>query len=149
MGKYNELSLEFKDIEKLEEKLKALSQTAEYEVNNYLWNGGGNILKKQVYANMPRSNKDKSNYKNAPKVHAKDVESLDKVTFNLGIKVQTHLKPRSKDFGYLIFPDEGRGKHQKRKGAQEFFGKALESKTDEVAEGLLEHLNKKIEEELK
>lgn len=148
MGKYNELTLDFKDIQKLEEKIKALPQKAEYEINYYLWNDAGNILKKQVYANMPRSGKDKSRVKKAPITHAKDVESLDKVTFNLGIKVQTHLKPRSKDFGYLIFPDEGRGKHQKRKGAQEFFGKALESKTNEVADGLLEHLCKKIEEDL-
>lgn len=148
MSKYNELTLEYKDIQKLEEKWKDLPKTAEYETNNYLWNQGGDILKKQVYANMPRSSKDKSKVKNAPKTHAKDVESLDKVTFNLGIKVQTHLKPKSKDFGYLIFPDEGRGKHQKRKGAQEFFGKALENKTNEVADGLLEHLNKKIEEDL-
>ncbi len=148
MSKYNELSLEFKDIKKLEEKMKALPQKAEYEVNSYLWNSGGDILRKQVYANMPRSNKNKSKVKNGPKAHAKDVESLDKVTFNLGVKVQTHLKPKSKDFGYLIFPDEGRGIYQKKKGAQEFFGKALESKTNEVADGLLNHLNKKIEEEL-
>lgn len=148
MSKYNELTLEFKDIQKLEEKIKALPQKAEREINYYLWNDAGNILKKQVYANMPRSSKNKSKVKNAPKTHAKDVESLDKVTFNLGIKVQTHLKPKSKDFGYLIFPDEGRGKNQKRKGAQEFFGKALDSKTNEVADGLLEHLNKKIEEDL-
>ena len=97
---------------------------------------------------MPRSNKNKSKVKDAPKVHAKDSDSLDKVTYNLGIKVQTHLKPKSKDFGYLIFPDEGRGIYQKKKGAQEFFGKALESKTNEVADGLLNHLNKKIEEDL-
>lgn len=148
MSKYNELTLDFKDIQNLEKKIKVLPNKAEYEINNYLWNEAGNILKKQVYANMPKSSKNKSRVKKAPKVHAKDAESLDKITFNLGIKVQTHLKPKSKDFGYLIFPDEGRGKRQKRKGAQEFFGKALKSKTNEVAEGLLKHLNKKIEEDL-
>lgn len=148
MSKYNELTLDFNELIKFEEKIKALPKKAEYEINNYLWNNAGNILKKQVYANMPRSNKNKSKVKDAPKVHAKDVESLDKATFNLGIRVLTHLKPKSKDFGYLIFPDEGRGLRQKRKGAQEFFSRALENKTDEIAEGLLNHLDKKIEEEL-
>lgn len=146
MSKYNELTLEFSDFLKLEEKIKALPQKAEYEINSYLWNQGGDIFKKQVYQNMPKSNKNKSGYTKGPKIHAKDTESLDKVTFNLGIKVQTHLKPKSKDFGYLIFPDEGRGKHQRR--AQEFFGRALESKEKQIANGIEEHLNKKIEEEL-
>ena len=148
MSKYNQVSLDYTEIAKLEERIKALPKKAEYEINNYLWNNAGNILQKQVYANMPRSNKDKSKVKKAPKVHAKDVDSLDKETFNLGVRIQTHLKPKSKDFGYLIFPDEGRGKHQRKKGAQEFFGRALDKKTDEIAEGLLNHLDKKIEEEL-
>lgn len=148
MSKYNQLTLNYSEIVKLEEKIKALPKKAEYEINNYLWNNAGNILQKQVYVNMPRSNKDKSKVKKAPKVHAKDVDSLDKETFNLGVRIQTHLKPSSKDFGYLIFPDEGRGKHQKRKGAQEFFGRALDKRTNEIAEGLLNHLDKKIEEEL-
>ncbi|HJJ05802.1 MAG TPA: hypothetical protein OIM45_08230 [Clostridiaceae bacterium] len=148
MSKYNQISLDFTEIAKLEERIKALPKKAEYEINNYLWNDAGNILRKQVYANMPRSQKDKSKVKKAPKVHAKDTNSLDKETFNLGVRIQTHLKPKSKDFGYLIFPDEGRGKHQKRKGAQNFFGRALDKRTNEIAEGLLNHLDKKIEEEL-
>ena len=148
MSKYNQVTLDYSEIAKLEEKIKALPKKAEYEINNYLWNNAGNILQKQVYANMPRSNKNKSKVKKAPKVHAKDVDSLDKETFNLGVRIQTHLKPSSKDFGYLIFPDEGRGKHQKRKGAQEFFGRALDKRTNEIAKGLLSHLDKKIEEEI-
>lgn len=148
MSKYNQVTLDYSEIAKLEERIKALPKKAEYEINYYLWNNAGNILQKQVYANMPRSNKDKSKVKKAPKVHAKDSDSLDKETFNLGVRIQTHLKPSSKDFGYLIFPDEGRGKHQKRKGAQEFFGRALDKRTNEIADGLLNHLDKKIEEEL-
>nr|DAV74621.1 MAG TPA: type I neck protein [Caudoviricetes sp.] len=148
MSKYNELVIEFKNIKELEKKWKVLPQKAEYETNNYIWNKASDIYKKQIFKNMPRSNKNKTNVKNAPKMHAKDTESLDKIFFNLGIKIQTHVKPRSRDFGYLIFPDEGRGKHQKRKGAQEFFNKALESKSNEVIDGLVEHLNKKIEEEI-
>ncbi len=145
---YNELTIDFSQIKKFQERWNALPKKSEYEANNYLWNEGGNIFEKQIYKFMPRSNKDKSKVEKAPKVHAKDVESLNKIPYNLGIKVQTNLKPSSKDFGYLIFPDEGRGKHQKRKGEQAFFGRALETKTDEVADGLLNHLSNKIEEEL-
>lgn len=144
---YNELTLEYKDILKLEEKLKLLPNTAEYEVNNYLWGEAGGILEKEVYNRMPLS-KYVHYSKGAPKTHAKDSESLEIIRYNLGVKIQTKIKPRSKDFGYLIFPDEGRGIRQKKKGSQEFFGKSLESKEDKIADGLVDHLNKKIEEEL-
>lgn len=145
---YNEaiFTLDTKELEKLQQKLSMLPKNAEYELNNFMWNKAGDVLKKKVMQNMPRSKRDKSNYKDVPKTHAKDVESLDKITYNLGIKVQTKLKPKSKDFGYLIFPDEGRGKHQKI--GQDFFGKALESEADKLKTELSEYLNKKIEEEL-
>lgn len=145
---YNEaiFTINSEDLQKLQEKVSLLPSTAEYELNNYLWNKGGDTLKKKVMQNMPRSNRNKSNIKGAPRTHAKDDESLEKVVYNLGIKVQTKLKPKSKDFGYLIFPDEGRGKHQSKK--QEFFNKALESEEEKVKSGLMEHLNKKIKEEL-
>lgn len=145
---YNELTIDFSKVKKFQERWNALPKKSEYEANNYLWNEGGDVFKTQVLKFMPRSNKDKSKVKKAPKVHAKDVESLEKIPYNLGIKVQTKLNPSSKDFGYLIFPDEGRGKHQRKKGEQAFFGRALDTKTDEVADGLLDHLNNKIEEEL-
>lgn len=146
---YNEAVFEIssKDLERLQQKFALLPNKAEYELNNYFWNEVGDILKTKVMQNMPRSNRNKSNIKKAPKVHAKDVESLEKITYNLGIKVQTQLNPQSKDFGYLIFPDEGRGKHQSK--SQEFFHKSLESETDKIERGLMEHMNKKIKEELK
>lgn len=145
---YNEVvfSIRSKDFEILQEKFNLLPKKAEYELNNYFWNKGGETLKKRVMQNLPRSSRNKSSYKKAPKTHAKDVESLDKIQYNLGIKIQTKLKPNSKDFGYLIFPDEGRGIHQKRK--QEFFGRALETETEKMKKDLLDHFSKKIKEEL-
>lgn len=144
---YNELSLDYKSLIKFEEKLKLLPQRAEYEVNNYLWSEAGNVLEKEVYRRMPRSHYEHYS-KGKPKTHAKDSESLEIIRYNLGVKVQTKIKPKSKDFGYLIFPDEGRGKRQLKKGKQEFFGKSLDSKNNQIVDGLIDHLNKKIEEEL-
>ena len=143
----NEISINYEDIIKLEEKFKKLPNTAEYEINDYLWSEAGEILQKEVYSKMPRS-KYKHYSKKQPKTHAKNSESLEIVRYNLGVKVQTKTKPRSKDFGYLIFPDEGRGIRQRRKGSQEFFSKSLESKSKDVIEGLSKHLDKKIKEEL-
>ena len=144
---YNELSLDYKSLIKFEEKLKLLPQRAEYEVNNYLWSEAGNVLEKEVYRRMPRSHYEHYS-KGKPKSHAKDSESLEIIRYNLGVKVQTKIKPKSRDFGYLIFPDEGRGIRQLKKGKQEFFGKSLDSKNNQIVDGLVDHLNKKIEEEL-
>lgn len=141
----NYIELDYSKSLELEQKLKALPGKAEYETNNYLWSKAGNILKKGVYERMPRSQYKKYG---KPKTHAKDSESLEIIRYNLGVKLQTKIKPRSQDFGYLIFPDEGRGIKQKNKGAQEFFSKTLENKSDEITNGLLNHLDKKIEEEL-
>lgn len=143
----NEISINYEDIVRLEEKFKKLPNTAEYEINDYLWSEAGEILQKEVYSKMPRSVYKHYSQKQ-PKTHAKDSESLEIVKYNLGVKVQTKTKPRSKDFGYLIFPDEGRGIRQRKKGSQEFFGKALENKSKDVIEGLSKHLDKKIKEEL-
>lgn len=140
------IKLDYSKSIELENKLKALPNKAEYETNNYLWSKAGNILEKGVYERMPRSKYRHS--KNMPKSHAKDTESLEIVRYNLGVKIQTKVKPKSKDFGYLIFPNEGRGIRQKNKGSQEFFEKTLESKSDEITNGLLNHLDKKIEEEI-
>lgn len=147
MGSYGQITLNYEDLKKLLKKFQQLPKNAEYEINNYLWNGGAEIFQNEIISKMPRSNKDKTVYKKGPKVHARDINSLDKITYNLGIKIQTKLSPKSSDFGYLIFPDEGRGKHQRR--AQKFFQGALDKKGDEVSNKLIEHLNKKIEEDLK
>lgn len=140
------ITLDYSKSIELENKLKALPNKAEYETNNYLWSKAGNILEKGVYERMPRSKYRHS--KSMPKSHAKDTESLEIIRYNLGVKIQTKVKPKSKDFGYLIFPNEGRGIRQRNKGSQEFFEKTLESKSDEITNGLLDHLDKKIEEEI-
>lgn len=141
----NYINLDYSKSIELEQKLKLLPGKAEYEVNNFLWSEAGNILEKEVYDKMPRSQYKKYG---KPKTHAKDSESLEIIRYNLGVKIQTKIKPKSKDFGYLIFPNEGRGIKQKNKGAQEFFDKTLENKSDEITNGLIKHLDKKIEEEL-
>lgn len=139
------IELDYSQSIELEQKLKALPNKAEYETNNYLWSEAGGILEKGIYNRMPRSKYKKYG---KPKTHAKDSESLEIIRYNLGVKVQTKTKPRSKDFGYLIFPNEGRGIKQKGKGAQEFFEKTLESETNKITNELIKYLDKKIKEEL-
>lgn len=147
----NQVSVNIKSVDVLYRVLKRLPEKAEYEVNNYFWNDASEKLKKGVYSRMPKSSENKNQYNRrnvVPMTHAKDDESLDEVRYNLGIKIATRVKPKSKDFGYLIFPNEGRGIRQRKKGSQEFFDKTLESNVQTLQNGLISHLTNKIEEEL-
>lgn len=143
----NNFGINYDASQKLEEKIKLLPGKAEYAINEYLWSDAGTILEKEVYSRMPRSKYQHS--KNMPRAHAKDTQSLEVFKgIHLMIKVETKVKPKSKDYGYLVFPNEGRGIKQVNNGKQEFFEKALDSKENEITNGLVNHLSKKIEEEL-
>lgn len=101
--KYNELTIDFSDCKELEDKMKRLPHATQYAINEYLWDKAGAILEKDIYKRMPRSQY--MHYsKNKPKTHAKDSNSLEQVKFNLGIKVQTKTKPKSKDFWLFNIP---------------------------------------------
>ena len=140
------LNVHFDAMEALIRKFDVLPKTAEYSINEYLWSEGGDILQRELMRRMPRS---KDKHYSLPKSHARDTESTEIFKgINLMVKVETKTKPKSKDYGYLIFPDEGRGIHNIKKGAQEFFQKTLDAKEYELTDGLTNHLVKEIEKNL-
>lgn len=148
----NIIELNYEYSKRLEEKLRLLPVKGEYEVNSYLWNDASQVLKKDVYKRMPISSENKVKIRRkdiVPRSHAKeDNDSIQEIRYNLGIKIQTRVKPKLKDYGYLIFPNEGRGIRQRKKGKQEFFDKSLENNIEKIENGLIEHLAKKVKEEI-
>lgn len=140
------LNVHFEAFETLIKKFETLPRTAEYTINEYLWSEGGDILQKELMRRMPRS---KDKHYSLPKSHAKDTDSTEVFKgINLMVKVETKVKPKSKDYGYLIFPDEGRGIHNVKKGAQEFFQKTLDAKEYELTNELTNHLIKEIDKNI-
>lgn len=140
------LNVKYEAIENLIKKFSNLPHTAEYSINEYLWGEAGDILEKELMRRMPRS---KDKHYGLPKAHAKDTDSLEIFKgINLMVKVETKIKPKSKDYGYLIFPDEGRGIHNIRKGAQEFFQKTLDAKEYEITDRLTKHLIEDIDKNI-
>lgn len=138
------LNCNYNALKNFQEKFEKIPSRSEYAINEYLWDEAGDILEKEVKRRMPRS-ADKHYGKNVPKSHARDTDSLEIYKgINLMVKVETRTKPKSRDYGYLIFPDEGRGIHNKRKGAQQFFQKSLDAKEDEITNGLVKHVIKEI-----
>lgn len=119
------------DYRKSEELIKLLEKTSkniENNLNEYLHSKGAKTVIESIIGFMPRSNRQKK--------HAKDSNPLKFDKFNLGFGVYARGGAANKkgSFGYLVFPDQGRGPHNFI--AQEFFGRGLESKEEKLFDDL-------------
>lgn len=85
---------------------------------------------------MPRSDRTKK--------HAKDSKPLDQEDINLGFRIfaKGGAAKNKGSFGYLVFPNEGRGPSNPI--AQEFFEQGLESRLDKLTLIVLEALEEGI-----
>lgn len=126
--------LKSEDLKALEEKMRQLPNIAEDEINKVLHNETAEKVPKTIQEFINISKKKKG-------THAKLGRPFKTEPFNLGFFIKTYPK-----FGYLVFPDEGRGK--RNKVAQDFTGKGTKKETPKVVDRLLEVLTKRIEEEL-
>lgn len=122
--------------EKLAEALKKTSSTLESKLNEYLHTKGGQHAIQGIIGFIPKSNRQKK--------HAKDSNPLKFDKLNLGFKVYARGGAANKkgSFGYLVFPDEGRGSHNFI--AQEFFRRGLESKEDKLFNDVIKIIDENI-----
>lgn len=131
--------MDFSRSEELAQNLKRLGSRAENLANQYLHDRGTKMVIENIIRFIPVSNKNKSR-------HAKSSNPLKARLGNLGFTIVTKggaaNKPNS--FGYLIFPEEGRGPHNPI--AQRFAEKGLNKSEDPVAEGLINALEEAFNE---
>lgn len=122
------------DLEKLEEKISKLQGIAEDEINKVLHTKSADEVSKSIQQLINVSAKKRG-------THARHGKPFKTEPFNLGFFIKTYPS-----YGYLVFPDEGRGIRNKIK--QDFSGRGIEKERPRVVDDLLEKLTKKIEEEL-
>lgn len=105
--------LDFKKSQELEQAMKQIPDKAEKLVNEVLHTKGTKMMIQSIIGFMPVSNRDKN--------HAKTSNPLITDNFNLGFRTYAKGGAANKpgSFGYLVFPDEGRGSSNPI--AQEFF----------------------------
>lgn len=129
-----EFTLDFKQSQKLEAKLKTFSGDAEKTVNEVLKRSGSKAVMQSIISFMPVSQRNKK--------HAKMSNPLKASYFNLGFRVFAKGGAANKpgSFGYLVFPDEGRGPHQAF--AQEFFQRGGETASEQVLNDVIAALDK-------
>jgi hypothetical protein len=135
-----EYKLDYEDVSKLEEKFKKLPGRVEHLINSYLHTQGAEKVARDVTAFIRVSKKSKR--------HAKHHKWWKVRPHNLGFEIVAKggAAKNKGSYGYLIFPNEGRGPRNPLE--QRFFERGLEKATPRILEDLNRLIDKKIEEEL-
>jgi hypothetical protein len=132
--------IDYSSIEELEKKVSQLPNQTEVVINSYLHKKGVDITKSNITQHMNVSKKVKK--------HAKYSSWSRKKTENLGFEILAKggAANRPGSFGYLVFPNEGRG--PRNPAEQRFMEKGLHESTAHIIDDLLEQVITKIQEEL-
>lgn len=122
--------------EKLEELIRQLPNKAEEIINKYFEDKGAKNAIHSIIEFVPVSSRNKK--------HAKNSNPFKETFFNLGFEIETKggaaNKPNS--FGYLAFPNDGRGK--RNKVAQKFMQQGILKESDVIIDDLAELLTAKL-----
>ncbi|MYL50254.1 hypothetical protein GLV98_12220 [Halobacillus litoralis] len=131
--------LDYSEVEKLEEKFQAVPENIEAIINGVLHKDGTKVTTAAITDEMPVSNRTKK--------HAKYSKWSRASKQNLGFTIKTKggASKKSGSFGYLVFPNEGRGPHNPLE--QRFMEEGLEKSTPEVLHLLNERIDQYLEEE--
>lgn len=132
--------IEFGDLTDLNERLRQFPNRAEKAVNKALHTEGVKVIAQEMTNLIPVSKRQKR--------HAKDSKWYTHQTGNLEFVVKSKggAANRKGSFGYLVFPDEGRG--SKNPVAQNFSGRSLQKSTPKVLQKIHGALDQLIEEGL-
>lgn len=130
----------FDDLTSLETKIRKLPNVAEKAINEVLHTEGIEIATKEMTNLIPVSK--------ANKAHAKNLKWSKARPGNLQFEIVAKGGAANKkgSFGYLVFPDEGRG--PSNPWAQHFSDRSLIKSTPKILEKMHGKLNEMIEEAL-
>lgn len=120
--------IEFDDLTTLHDKIRQLPNLAERAINDVLHTQGIEIVTNEMTNLMPKSK--------GSKKHAKDSKWSKSEEHNLGFTVKTRggAAKNKGSFGYLVFPDEGRGPFNP--WVQNFSGRAAQRATPKILDKL-------------
>lgn len=136
--------IKFENLTKLKNSMAKVPEKSEEVINDYLHTKGGPSVSAAILGFTPHSGRNKRNYK-YNKRHAKDSQPYKQDDLNLGFRIYAKggAANSKNSFGYLVFPNEGRGPHNPV--AQGFFERGLESQEDKMMSDMLKILSDEIE----
>ncbi|HHB1770522.1 TPA: hypothetical protein ACOQ31_005474 [Bacillus cereus] len=140
----NAFEVDYAAIEKLEEKMRMLPNKMEPTVNTILHTDGIQIATEEITKLIPVS---RSKWSVRNKTHAKNSNWSKSEKMNLGFKVMARGGAANKkgSFGYLVFPNEGRGSHNPLE--QRFAERGIMNAKPKIIEKLHKGVDKVLEEE--
>lgn len=128
--------MDYRQMQELQERIRQLPNHAERVINETLHTDGVKLMESNVTRLIPKSSRNK----NAPwyrehgsNKHAKDANWSISKNEHLGFMLKSKGGAANKrsSFGYLIFPDEGRGQTE-----QKFTERATEIAVPQIVEKL-------------
>ena len=136
--------LDYEAIKRLEMKMAKLPDRMERATNDVLHADGIRIATEEITKLIPVSTR-KGKIRN--KKHAKHSNWSKSEKINLGfvIKARGGAANKKGSFGYLVFPNEGRGAHNPVE--QRFMERGLEAATPRILAKLHEKIDQILEEE--
>lgn len=134
----NKATLDYSGSHRLVEAMSKIPSKSEEVVNRVLKNRGAKEVIQGIIGFMPVSKRNKN--------HAKFSNPLKEVMFNLGFDViaKGGAAKNKGSYGYLVFPNEGRG--PSNPVAQQFFEKGLASREDIILDYVIDELVRAQEE---
>lgn len=132
--------IDYREIQALEESIKLIPGEAEKLINEVLHIEGVRIVTEHITNLIPKSNKHKN--------HAQESKWSKSRTENLEFTVLTKGGAASNkgSFGYLVFPDEGRGRSNPKE--QDFMQSGLDAATPIIIDIMHEKMNSLLQEVL-
>lgn len=137
-------NLNYDELQKLEEKMMRLPNKMEPTINNILHTDGIRIATEEITKLIPVS---KSKWSVRNKTHAKNSNWSKSEKLNLGFKIMARGGAANKkgSFGYLVFPNEGRGSHNLID--QRFAERGIQNATQKILDKLHKGVDKVLREE--
>ncbi len=130
--------VDYSEVKKLQEKFKKIPDEVEKIINDFLHKTGVEIATRDITQFIPVSSEEK--------IHAKTSKWSKSENHNLGftIKAKGGAASNKGSFGYLVFPNEGRGPHNPFE--QRFMERGMKKATSTIIEILNEKIDQKIKE---
>ncbi|WP_241559391.1 hypothetical protein [Lysinibacillus halotolerans] len=128
---------DYREFKEIAEKMKNFGRSMEREINTILKKDGEEILAPEITQLIKTSDKEKGVHANRTKWYKAEFGNLE-----ITIKAKGGAANKPGSFGYLVFPDEGRGpsNHVAQKFFERGVNKGLPKLTDITQNKLIDKL---------
>ena len=134
------------DFYRLWELIKQAPEVADEETEKWFDSKGIDLFKENIIKRINHSGRDKSNYTQNPRTHAINSEPFTHDKVKDGVKIKSRggsANTGLNQFGYLVFPDEGRGYTNPL--AQNFTITGIDETLPVMVKDLTENISKRLE----